>query len=91
MTDRKQEKVYVILHETIAASLIKDFGSIGSLAGLAYVNHTYCGGAVVYDVVAAILFFGWTFSKVLKKSGVYMSLTFDELREWARRETREAA
>jgi hypothetical protein len=71
--------------------LIKDFGSIGSLAGLAYVNYTYCGGAIVYDVVAAILFFGWMFSKALRGSGVYMSLTFDELREWARRETRGTA
>ena len=87
----KQEKVYVILHETIAASLVKDFGSVGSLAGLAYVNYTYCGGVAIYDIVAVTMFVAWTLSKALKGSGVYMSLTFDELREWARRETRGAA
>lgn len=83
----RAQKVYVILHETVAASLAKDFGSVGSLGVLAYVNHTYCGGALIYDIVAVTMFVGWMLSKVMQRNGVFHSITFAELREWARRET----
>jgi hypothetical protein len=85
----KPQKIYVFVNETVLASWAKDAGSLGTLAFLAWVNHTFCGGSLVYDILAVIMFVFWMMSKAVRSAGVFPTLTYDELRSWAQRETAE--
>jgi len=84
------QKVYVFVNESVLASWAKDFGSCGSLALIAWVNHTYCGGSLVYDILAVIMFVFWLTSGAIRHAAGFPTLTYDQLRAWAQRETAES-
>jgi len=81
---------YIIVHESWLASWLKDFGSLGSLAALIYVNHVYGAGNGFVDAVGAMLLLVYLIGWAGKKSGFTPAFTKDELRRWVLSETEPA-
>jgi len=77
------ETKYITLHETVLSSWLKDFGSLGSLAGLIYVNHTYGAGNGAVDAVGAVLLLGFIISRAIYSSKTAIRFTREEFRQWA--------
>ncbi len=78
------ETRFIIVHESWLASWIKDAGSIGSLAGLIYVNHQYGAGNGAVDTAGAFLLLGFLFLKgKLIAADSCRAFTKDELKRWA--------
>ncbi len=64
MAELKELKVrYIIVHESVFSSWLKDAGSLGSLAGLIYVNHQFGNGSAVVDGVGALLLIAFLIAK----------------------------
>lgn len=75
---------YIILHESWWASWLKDFGSLGSLAGLIYVNHAYGNGSGFVDGLGAFMLFLFLMCRAtLLASDRAKQFTVEELRHWA--------
>jgi len=51
----KEQKLVVIVHESVVVSLIKDFGTFLLFAGLLYFNHKYLDGNVLIDLLFIIV------------------------------------
>lgn len=78
----KTDLVFVILHESVLDSWLKDAGTFGSLAALVYINHAYAGGSWLVDAVAAIAVISF-----MVRVGLWMMkrsprFTRSELRAW---------
>lgn len=78
-----QETKFIVMHETWWASWLKDIGSLGTLAGLIYVNHQYGGGSAVVDGVGALMLLVFLLTRAKFASGSAHSFTKDDLRRWA--------
>lgn len=72
---------YIIVHESVLASWLKDMGSIGSLAALIFVNHQYGAGNGVVDAAGALLLIAFMYVK--GASEFVHSFTKEDLRRWA--------
>ncbi len=78
-----EKTTYIILHESWLASWLKDFGSLGSLAGLIYVNHAYGVGNWFVDAVGALMLFAFLMVRAHIAKGHAYRFTKDDLRQWA--------
>lgn len=84
----KPELRFIVVEESAAASMAKDFGMVGSIAMLVAANNTYLGGSWPVDLFAifcvATAFISRAAPRVHKRH-----MTFGELGVWVRE--REAA
>ena len=68
----KEQKLVVIVNESVVASLIKDIGTFLLFAGLLYFNHKYLSGNVIIDllfiIVVILLLVGRNSESVFKGS-----------------------
>lgn len=55
----KQEKLVIILNESVTASLIKDAGTFLLFGGLMYFNHRALAGNVLIDLVFIVIVIMW--------------------------------
>lgn len=78
-----REKVFIILHETVLQSWLKDFGSLGSLALLIFVNHRFGSGSTTIDIFGLFLLVLWFMKTGRRETDNPREMTRDELREWA--------
>jgi hypothetical protein len=69
MNDKKQEKLVVILKESVVASLIKDAGTFLLFGGLMYFNHKVLSGNGWIDAIFILIVIIWLSS--LNLSTVY--------------------
>jgi len=76
----KPEIRYVILHETVLQSWLKDVGSLGSLAMLIYVNHQLGAASAWVDGAGALLLLGWLLASGKSMMTSAHSYTVDEIR-----------
>lgn len=51
----KNNKIFVIINETVLASIIKDIFTFSIFAGLLYFNHKTLSGSTVVDVLFILL------------------------------------
>lgn len=51
----KQEKLIVVVSESVVASLIKDLGTFILFAGLMYFNHKALSGSLLIDVLFIVM------------------------------------
>jgi hypothetical protein len=86
----EKRPTYIIVHESWLASWLKDFGSLGSLAALIYVNHVYGAGNGVVDAVGAMLLLAYLVAWVGKTKEITPAFTKEELRRWVLSETEPA-
>lgn len=80
MTDRP---TVIILHESVLHSWFKDFGSLGSLAGLIYVNHQYGAGNWLVDAIGGVLLFSFLLVRGSAAVTKTYRFTREDLRRWA--------
>lgn len=69
MNDKKQEKLVIILKESVVASLIKDAGTFALFGGMLWFNHRYLDGNGWLDAIFIIIVVIWLSS--LNLSTVY--------------------
>lgn len=69
MNDKKQEKLVVVLRESVVASLIKDAGTFALFGGMLWFNHAYLDGNGWLDAIFIIIVIIWLSS--LNLSTVY--------------------
>ena len=77
------ETKYIILHESVASSWLKDFGSLGSLALLLYVNHEYADGWWVINAIGVWALFNYMVGHAMVLRGGAHRFTKRELHAWA--------
>jgi len=65
--DKKQDKLVVILQESVIASLIKDAGTFLLFGGLMYFNHRVLAGNGWIDFVFILIVFMWLSSRNMSK------------------------
>lgn len=78
-----EKEVYIIVHESVLASWLKDVGSLGTLAALVYVNHTYGAGSAFVDAFAVLLLIGYWMTQAAYFTKKRLRFTREELRIWA--------
>ena len=76
----KPDTRFIILHETVISSWLKDAGTFGSIGLLAWFNHTHLGGTWVLDVLAVVFVCGMM---VRAFSSRVATVTENELVYWA--------
>jgi len=79
MNDKKQEKLVVVLRESVVASLIKDAGTFLLFGGLMYFNHKVLSGNGWIDAIFILIVIIWLSS--LNLSTVYKGNVEDTI-EW---------
>lgn len=57
--ESKQEKLVVIVNESVIGGLVKDVGTFALFAGLLYFNHKVLSGSLLVDVlfILMVMFF----------------------------------
>ncbi len=73
----------IILHETVLSSLLKDTGSLGTLAALAWFNHAYLGGSWPLDLFAVFCIFTFMLNRTAAAKRMALHMTIPELENWA--------
>lgn len=73
----------IVNDETVLASWLRDFGSLGSLAALIYVNHIYGAGNGWVDTLGVALVVAWLGLGLSKRKGAIVEITSEELRDLA--------
>lgn len=82
----KPETVYIVVHETLLQSWLKDIVTFGSMALPVWVNHTYGKGLAFIDVIMAILAVMAMIvigGRRMKLDRAQRSFTREELKAWA--------
>lgn len=69
MNDKKQEKLVVVLRESVVASLVKDAGTFLLFGGMLYFNHRVLDGNGWIDAIFIIFVLLWL--STLNLSTVY--------------------
>ena len=75
---------FIILHDTVQSSWLKDFGQIGSLVLLIWANHALGAGNWVVDALGAVLLLFWLVFRGTSLRYERREFTREELRQWAR-------
>lgn len=57
--DKKQEKLIVILNESVVASVIKDAGTFLLFGGMLWFNHAYLAGNGWLDAIFVLIVVLW--------------------------------
>lgn len=78
----KEETTIIILHESVLHSWLKDGGSLGALAALIYVNHTYGSGNWFIDTIGGVLLLAFLLARGKMAANTHR-FTRDDLRRWA--------
>jgi len=78
-----QEKLVVVISESVTKSLIKDAGTFVMFAGLMYFNHTYLSGSTWIDLVFIIFV---TLFLIGRNSSIVFRGTKKEAIKWLREE-----
>lgn len=78
-----QATSYVLIHESILTSWAKDIVSLGTMAGLIYVNHQYGAGAWWIDALGVLSLLGYGIRHSRNMMNRHPVLTRQQLREWA--------
>lgn len=82
LTRPEEATHFVFVHESLLSSWLKDAGSLGALAALIYVNHTYGGHSWAVDVTGVVLFWVFMLHRASKQASL-TRITRAELRAWA--------
>lgn len=80
-TEEKEKVVYVILHETVLSSWLKDFGSIGAAVLAVIANHQLAGGSGWLDFTICVMLLAFIFGSLSQASKGTHRLTRERLIE----------